>query len=63
MTQTVKTKPYRKGPNSKKALDILRNVKKRGAEPQFQHATDEEIIRAVKQTRDRIWREKLASCS
>jgi hypothetical protein len=58
MPKTIKA-PQKRG--SSRALAILRKVKLEGPEARFKGKTDEEIIRAIKKTRQEIWRKKIAS--
>lgn len=58
MPKTRKSRPKR---GTNQALAILRKVKLEGPEARFKGMTKEEVIRAIKKTREEIWREKIAA--
>ena len=50
-----------KRPNAARALALHRKLLQEGLGDRFSGMTEEEIIRAIKKTREEIWSEKLAA--
>ena len=48
--------------NRKKAQALLRKLQQQGLGDPFRGMSEEQIIRAIKRTREAIWRDKLAAC-
>ena len=59
MDKTMRDKSARNRPNSKKALEILRELRSCNLPERFHGMTKEQIIREIKKSREAIWREKL----
>ena len=63
MAKTARGKASRKRPDQSKALALHRKLLKAGLGDRFEGMTQEEIIGALRKTRDEIWSEKLAARS
>ena len=61
MAETARRKPYKKRATPAKALAQHRKLLKRGLGDRFEGMSEEEIISALKRTREEIWQEKIAS--
>ncbi len=61
MAKTIRNKSIRNRPNPAKALALHRKLLREGLGDRFHGMTEEEIICAIKKTRDEIWCEKLAN--
>ena len=58
MARTVNGEPT---VNRKKAQALFRRLQQQGLGDPFKGMNEDEIIRAIKRTRDTIWQEKLAA--
>ena len=61
MAKTIRENSVGKRADPAKALALHRKLLKEGIGDRFKGMTEEEIIRAVKKTREEIWSEKLAA--
>ena len=63
MAKTIRDKSTRNRPDAARAQALHKKLLKEGLGDRFKGMTEEEIIRAIKKTREEIWSEKLAARS
>ena len=60
MAKVIHERPRPKGANPKRALQLLEQLKREGLGDRFAGMSDDEVIHALRKTRDLLWKEKLA---
>ncbi len=63
MSKVLKERPQKKKVDVAKALAQFHKLREHGLGDRFKGVSEEEIIRALKKTREEIWQEKVAARS
>lgn len=61
MSKTLKERPHKKKIDVTKALAQFHKLREHGLGDRFKGMSEDEIIGALKKTRETIWQEKLAT--